>query len=211
MSHPDFESRLNDYVDGVLSPQARASTEAHLEGCEECRVEVDQLRALLRGTASLPRSVQPPHDLWPAILEGLDEPERRRARAVWERRHVLAAAAVLLVVISSAVTTLLMREQSGVGEDRFQRLPPQFRPTAAAYEQAATELEEVLEAARDRLSPRTVLVVERNLRIIDDAIAEARSALADDPASREAGEALARRYQDRVDLLQQVGRLLARS
>jgi glycine cleavage system protein P-like pyridoxal-binding family len=33
------------------------------------------------------------------------------------------------------------------------------------------------------LNPRTVLVLERNLRIIDDAVREARAALAVDPAN----------------------------
>ena len=45
------------------------------------------------------------------------------------------------------------------------------------------DLERVLLEQRDRLNPRTVMVIERNLQVIDDAVREARAALAGDPAN----------------------------
>jgi anti-sigma factor RsiW len=53
----------------------------------------------------------------------------------------------------------------------------------AQYDAAVSDLERVLQEQRQRLNPRTVLVLERNLRIIDEAVREARAALADDPAN----------------------------
>ena len=53
----------------------------------------------------------------------------------------------------------------------------------AQFNAAVSDLERILRDERDRLDPRTVLIIERNLKAIDDAINEARMALNDDPAN----------------------------
>ena len=69
------------------------------------------------------------------------------------------------------------------------------------YEAAVTDLERMLREHRERLDPRTVVVLERNLRVIDDAIAEAREALAADPANALLNAHLAGARQRKLDLL----------
>lgn len=69
------------------------------------------------------------------------------------------------------------------------------------YDAAVTDLERMLREHRDRLDPRTVVVLERNLRVIDDAIAEARQALAADPANTLLNAHLAGARQRKLDLL----------
>ena len=49
------------------------------------------------------------------------------------------------------------------------------------YSSELTALQETLREHRDQLAPETVRILEENPRIIDDAIQEARSALANDP------------------------------
>ena len=71
----------------------------------------------------------------------------------------------------------------------------------AQYDAAVVDLERVLLEQRDRLDPRTVIVLERNLRIIDDAIGEARQALATDPANALLNAHLAGARQRKLDLL----------
>lgn len=71
----------------------------------------------------------------------------------------------------------------------------------AQFDAAVTDLERVLREQRDRLDPRTVIVLERNLRVIDDAIAEARQALAADPANSLLNAHLAGARQRKLDLL----------
>jgi hypothetical protein len=71
----------------------------------------------------------------------------------------------------------------------------------AQYDAAVADLERVLRAERERLDPRTVIVLERNLRVIDDAIAEARQALAADPANALLNAHLAGARQRKLDLL----------
>ena len=71
----------------------------------------------------------------------------------------------------------------------------------AQYDAAIADLERVLRDERERLDPRTVIVLERNLRVIDDAIAEARQALATDPANALLNAHLASARQRKLDLL----------
>jgi hypothetical protein len=77
----------------------------------------------------------------------------------------------------------------------------------ARYDAAIAELETVLQAQRGKLDPKTVLVVERNLAVIDKAIADARSALAADPSSRYLNAYLASTMRRKVDLLRRVNDL----
>jgi anti-sigma factor RsiW len=71
----------------------------------------------------------------------------------------------------------------------------------AQYDAAVRDLEQVLQSQRDRLDPRTVIVLERNLRVIDDAIREAREALAADPANTLLNSHLASARRRKLDLL----------
>jgi hypothetical protein len=71
----------------------------------------------------------------------------------------------------------------------------------AQYDAAVTDLERVLQDQRQHLNPRTVLVLERNLRIIDDALREARSALESDPANPLLNAHLADARRRKLELL----------
>ena len=74
-------------------------------------------------------------------------------------------------------------------------------PPALADELA--HLEATLTAARDRLDPTTVRILEKNLDVIDRAIQDSRKALATDPANPFLREHLDRAYQDKVDYLRE--------
>ncbi len=54
-----MEVRLNEYADGTLADRDRAGVEAHLAECAGCRAAVAQLRDLVAGARTLPRSVEP--------------------------------------------------------------------------------------------------------------------------------------------------------
>ena len=69
------------------------------------------------------------------------------------------------------------------------------------YDDEISRLHGVLDARRDQLDPATVATVERNLRIIDDAITQARTALVKDPHSRMLNEQLDRTLAKKTQLL----------
>ena len=73
----------------------------------------------------------------------------------------------------------------------------------AQYNAAVKDLEQILREERDRLDPRTVLIIERNLKAIDDAITEAKTALDNDPANPYLNSHLADARRRKLDLLRQ--------
>ena len=71
----------------------------------------------------------------------------------------------------------------------------------AQYDAAVADLEKILLDERDQLDPRTVMVIERNLQTIDDAIRQAREALDRDPANTYLNSHLADARRRKLELL----------
>jgi hypothetical protein len=229
--HDAIETRLADYVDGLLSETERREVERHLAGCAACRADVDAIRRLQAAAHALPREIQPPRDLWAGIAGRIGAAPgaetgpandvgvirfdfRRRAHSArWMSPGMLAAAAIVLIVLSSAVTALLVRTGPGGVEGGIAAggtgSPAPAGSALIAFEPAEQEIIETveqlrvaLETQRDRPSPATVAVVEENLRIINQAISEARTALEADPNNRDLTFLLMDVYRKKVDLLQ---------
>src|SRR6185369_6990522 len=72
------------------------------------------------------------------------------------------------------------------------------------YDAAIRELQEAIERGRSRLDPETVAAVERNLRLIDQAVDDARRALAADPSSGYLSGYMVQTRQRKLELLRQV-------
>jgi anti-sigma factor RsiW len=81
MSHLGY--RLSALVDGELSADERDRVHAHLAGCEACRAEANQLRALkkrMRGLGEVPPDDALTQRLIAIAEPGPPVPPRRRAR-----------------------------------------------------------------------------------------------------------------------------------
>ncbi len=199
MMRPHMEAASNEYVDGTLTARDRASVEAHLADCAACRAAVAELRALVAGAGRLPRSIEPPRDLWPVIGSRIGQ------RATWNVqrlrwRAALAAAAVLVIALAL-----------------YRLLPPftaHYRPAGwavveADFDRASDDLTRTLATERNRLRPETVALLERNLAVIDAAIAEPRAALARDPANAELHRLFIAAARQKVELLRWAVRAVA--
>ncbi len=200
MTGPHMEVTLNEYVDGTLAARDRASVEVHLAECAACRTAVAELHALVAGAAALPKRIEPGRDLWATIDARIVQRATYNVqRAFW--RRALAAAAVLAIAL-------------GI----YRLLPPfaaPYRPAGegagwaavqADFDRASDELEPTLATERERLRPETVALLERNLAVIDAAIAESRAALARDPANGELRRFFAAASRQKVELLRWVTR-----
>ena len=156
------------------------------------------------------RDVLPERDLWPAIASRIGAPSRR-VSLTWSQ---LALAASLLVAVSAGLTWRLARVPASepVAQEQVVRAESESNGTAPGgiqpanfadeqYDAAVTDLEQLLRTERNRLDPRTVMVIERNLQTIDDAIREAREALAKDPANTYLNSHLADARRRKLDLL----------
>ena len=69
------------------------------------------------------------------------------------------------------------------------------------YDREIRALQKIVSDRRTLLDPSTVAIIERNLTIIDAAIAQSRAALIKDPASRLLGEQLNHALDKKVELL----------
>jgi hypothetical protein len=156
----------------------------------------------------LPRSIEPERDLWPEIAAELRTRRARPSRFPTLRLSapLLAAAALAVVVVSSTVTAVLLRRDATTVLDR-PRPSSAVLTIEAQYAGAVEQLTAGLEARRASLDPHAVAVVEENLRIIDEAIREARVALGDDPENPDLGRMLQSAYANKLDLLKRATRL----
>ena len=198
------ESQINDFVDDTLDAHERDAVRAHVDQCAECRAEIEAIQAMVQRVGTLPRAIEPMRDLRPQIWAKADQ------RGLWQWRYPLAAAAILLIAISSIVTLLVSRGDDGPTA-RIE-VPTGSVDLVSIEQQYSTELEQLQQLLRDNredLAPETVQILEENLRIIDSAINEARTALAKDPNSHTLGELLKSAYQRKVELLKQAARTSA--
>ena len=167
-------------------------------------------RDLWQGVATRIRSTQLPASSAPAT--SLTTGRRSFTFSI----SALALAATLLMAVTSGLTYLATRPPAvagstasrepviqayGVPDDQSgqQIVPANFAD--AQFNAAVTDLEQILRDERDRLDPRTVLIIERNLKAIDAAINEARMALNDDPANPYLNSHLADARRRKLDLL----------
>ncbi len=81
----------------------------------------------------------------------------------------------------------------------------------AQYDAAVADLEKALDKGRGRLDKSTIAVVERNLQIIDRAIAQARQALESDPANSYLSSHLVETRRKKLDLLRSAAALATES
>ncbi len=159
------------------------------------------------------RDETPAKDLWPGVAARLAVRTAPRRTQVSLTLPQLAMAASLLMAVASGLTWLAARqpatpadtqpvvvaESESTGEVEGGIINANFAD--AQFNAAVTDLEQILRDERDRLDPRTVLVIERNLKAIDVAIQEARMALNDDPANAYLNSHLADARRRKLDLL----------
>lgn len=223
--HPG-ETRLNDWLDDELDAVAAAEVAAHVESCASCRAEADQLRRILGAAAALDDAIEPRRDLWSGIDARIDTAgsadlgawrERKRG-ALWAHRYELAAAATLLVMLASTGTFLLVRQApeapvAAIEDTRSNVTPVSLVsvPGQADYAAAIQELDALLRQRQARMDPQTIEVVRRNMAIIDQAIREAQSALAADPANGDLNQAVSAAYKTKINLLRRAVELPART
>lgn len=204
-THHRWSESLSDYLDGGLSAADAAGVEAHLGECADCRRVLDDLRGLVAAARGLePRS--PARDLWPGIRERIEAEKgarilelptgpRRGGRTPWSSFHVrlsipqLAAASVALLLMGGGAVGLLGPAGAPDGAGVEKGTPSaavrtaSLTPEEEASGEEIRELEEALARGRDRLTPNTIRILEKNLGIIDRAIRESRAALEVDPGN----------------------------
>jgi hypothetical protein len=90
-------------------------------------------------------------------------------------------------------------------------LTPRLAALEHEYTTVTRDLERQLAERKHTLAPETVAAVERSLRTIEGAIAEAREALSRDPGSETLARLLVAGHDQKVELLRHATRLATQS
>ncbi|MDP9279990.1 MAG: zf-HC2 domain-containing protein [Gemmatimonadota bacterium] len=223
MTHDVIRHLLDDYVTGELTEDARAPVADHVATCAICAAEVESLNRIIARAAELPKSIDPPAEAWSNIRAAIERDKeavtaRRVSAGVWRRPYMLAAAAVLLVVLSSGATAIYMSGRTSDGDSsRSVSLNAGSGATPASlaaftieennYLRNVAVLQDLLDQQEASLAPETVAQLKASLRTIDEAILEARNALARDPANKMLIEMLSGTYRQKVDLLRRTAEM----
>jgi hypothetical protein len=233
-----WTDRLSDYLDDELTTRERRALEAHLETCDGCRRVLSDLQVVVNRAATV--SNRPPeHDLWPAIQARLEE--RSPSAPFWRAWFAgdaprfsltfaqLSFAALVLVLVAASATWMIrgrlvtpgnqVATSNGVPtpEPVTSEAPPDGGTIVFAnfadpqYDAAVADLQKALENGRDRLDPRTIEIVEKNLKVIDQAIEQAREALKADPANTYLNSYVADARRRKLALLREATALANRS
>ncbi|MBI3450801.1 MAG: hypothetical protein HY049_18040 [Acidobacteria bacterium] len=199
---------------------------AHLQSCAACREEEAHARALKSAAAELPESIEPPAELWRKIEAGL-EPRvvrfPRRERPPVRRLRLAAAAAAVVAILGAGYVAIVVGRPGGskpavpppAGSETPEFVPaagatssptsvPSLGGADIAFIEARQQLRAALYERRKSLSPETVRTVDNNLRLIEGAIEEIRTAVARDPGNRQLQKMLISTRQREVALLQHV-------
>jgi hypothetical protein len=170
------------------------------------------------------REELPPRDLWPGVQAQLEPRDRLRSSGAAASQATtftftlsqLAVAASFLIAVVAGLTWLATNRPAFTGGGPAQEViqasgePMGGVPAGqivqanfadAQFNAAVEDLERILREERGRLDPRTVLILERNLKAIDSAINEARMALESDPANQFLNSHLADARRRKLDLL----------
>lgn len=211
MSCAEARERLDDYVDGELSGPDLHEVELHIASCPACREEERELRLLLAHAAALPKEVSPSRDLWPALSAEIAAGPR--VLPFVPRRVVYGGLAAAAVVVMALVVARGGPGPQAPGEPSARAIPAAASPgtdlneAEADYDRATNALLATLQDHRDHLAPETIQSVERNLAVIDEALAEVRAALDKDPGNAELTRMLAATHRKKVDVLRRVVKL----
>jgi hypothetical protein len=221
MACDKYLNSIQERVDGTIGSIRRAELEMHLEMCPECRALFEDLQRIHGAAADLP-VLAPPDRAWLQIAGRLRQEGRITQAAPAARASArpylawLAIAAALVITAGYAVMQIVPGAPAPAATTTASA-PPASSTTPggsaveavnavetaqAQFEKAIADLEKVAKANQQALDPGTSATIEKNLGIIDQAIAENRIAVKAEPASVAARETLFDALRQKVLLLQ---------
>jgi anti-sigma factor RsiW len=227
--HAAYRESIQELIDGTIGAIRRAELERHLAECAECRSFLADMEAIGQ-TAGALDPLEPPDGVWLQIAgrlrqEGRVQPPPARPQRS-PRYAMLAIAATLVLAVGGSIVALLTHYRSNTAA------PPAAATTAAAtpsgtanadlavesveaefrlaeqhYQNAIAKLEQAArldQAAHDgnTLDAQTAAMLQKNLQVIDQAIAESRDAVRSEPLSAAARDSLFDALRRKVALLQ---------
>ena len=141
-----FRSLADEYIEGELTDAQMNELEAHIAECENCRRELDELKALKNALRSTQAEV--PEGLHEQIMSAIKaEPKKKPARRhVFYRGAAISAACFMLCISFVVILSMMPFWSSGTGGADLPE-DPMFASTDAARTEIAVDKEEVTPSA----------------------------------------------------------------
>jgi anti-sigma factor RsiW len=227
MQCTQYREWIHELVDGTIGAIRRAELERHLAECEDCPALAADLRAIQETASSLP-ALEPPDRVWLQVAGRLHQEGRDTVPApspavpgrgiAW-----LALAAALVLAVGASLLYLLPEFRANragapapastaagnaAPDIDVQGVEAEFRLAEQHYQNAIAKLEQAARldqpAGDDKASidPQTAAMLQKSLKVIDQAIAESRTALRSEPQSAAARDSLFDALKRKVTLLQ---------
>ena len=215
-----YKDAILELADGTLGPVRRAELQTHLDTCEACRALAADLHKI-RAAAPTLEPMVPPARVWQSIATQLRNDGRVAPAPLARTRSVavLAIAASLVLAVGASLYMLrsynaaipasggsasVADSQGGNApqRDAVQSITEDLTAADKHYESAIMKLEEAVKNDDRAIDAETAEVIKKNLQVIDQAIAESRSALQSEPQSAPARETLFEALRKKVNLLQ---------
>lgn len=223
MNCAELNEALVDLVDGRLDGAQQRQVERHLEGCENCRALVEDLRSVRAAAFMLDRR-EPKPETWTTLRAAIAAepvPKGRLltmpGRANWP--VWLGAAAALILATIIGLMPLMNRvprphDDSAAATPRtdepatVESVTAEFEAAEKHYQKAIDDLQTIANKETGELDPNVAAVLQKNLGVIDQAISESREALKAQPSSTNAQNGLFDNLRTKVALLQQTVELI---
>ncbi|HUP88874.1 MAG TPA: zf-HC2 domain-containing protein [Longimicrobiales bacterium] len=217
-----WTDRLSEYLDDELTQPEREALEAHLLECADCGATLHELRAVVVRAGQV-LDAPPSTDLWAGIEQRIKSADRPIAKSphrliAFSVPQLLAASIVLMMLSAGSVYLMLARNDSpqiaaGVVMPGATTQAQSVKPVmnTVHYNTAIAELEAALDAQRSKLDTATVRIIETNMRAIDMAIVEARTALGRDPSNTYLNHYLDETMQRKIQLLRRAAGIRAQT
>ena len=225
MACPRYEDAIQELVDGTLGPIRRSELQIHLDQCDDCRALLRDLEEIRDVAGTLDRPL-PPNRVWMQVAgqlqhEGRLHPPAAPPARTSQRSLLLAIAAALVLTVGASLIYLLTTlRTTGTAPDLAQTSAPsapgnaaqsgsvqgdieaEFRQAEQHYQAAIAKLEEAAKSDQNAIDPGTAAMLQKNLQVIDQAIAESRAAFRSEPGSAPARDSLFEALKRKVSLLQ---------
>lgn len=205
-------------ADGTMDEERRAAIDAHLASCWNCKSDVAHLTKAMPSLRHVSEPTAPLDDLWTEIHERIEQgkivslgkeppeatpaaaPPKKKFSWLWLAPIGVAAGVVIALFALPGKRGTEDRQASAMVADTGTTLVSVV-DSSYAYEREAQVLLDKLELQRALLRPEAAQTLDRDLHVVDVAIAELKDAVARDPANPALRQLLAASYRQKVDLL----------
>ena len=218
-----YNEAIQELADGTLGPIRKAELQTHLDQCDECRALAADLRKIKLAAGSF-APMPAPGRVWQRVQQQLEQEGLIKRSAASRTRYaaMLAIAATLVIAIGGSLFWLrdagrtspapgqegaiagapAAGEGNAADADPVQRINEDLTAVVRHYESAIGTLEQAVKNDDGSIDPQMAAVLQKNLPVLDQAIAETQAALNSEPQNAVAREGLFEALRKKVNLLQ---------